>query len=165
MKNQDPKKAVFAGSFDPFTLGHLWVVEKALGLFDELIILVAENVKKCACFSLEERLQLIRISTKKMKNIQVDSFSGLTVDYLQKRQINFLIRGVRSGIDFEQNRDFAWINRNLYPACETVFIASPPDLLNVSSSVVRELLDFNADVSSFIPPECKSILEELRRKK
>ncbi|MDR1759317.1 MAG: pantetheine-phosphate adenylyltransferase [Fibrobacter sp.] len=164
MISSTSKKAVFAGSFDPFTAGHLWVAEHALKVFDSLTILVAENVRKQSLFSVSERKKIIELSTAHLPQVHADSFSGLTADYLKAHHIPFLVRGVRGGGDFEENRNFARINRDLYPDCETFFLACPPELCAVSSSLVRELLNFNADVSLYVPPAAREYLETLRRK-
>jgi pantetheine-phosphate adenylyltransferase len=151
MENQSLRSAVFAGSFDPFTLGHLDVVQKASLLFDQVIVLVAENAAKQSLFSVEVRVQLIKKALDSYSNVQVDSFSGLTVEYLKKRHCRYLVRGIRNGADLEWERSVAWNNRQLYPECETVFFPGDLEHLAISSSVVRELLKYGGDVASLVP--------------
>jgi pantetheine-phosphate adenylyltransferase len=134
--------AVFAGSFDPFTIGHKDVAERACAIFDKLIILIANNVNKKTHFSAEERVEFAKKAMKDFSQASVEIWDGLTVDYLQKNNIKFLVRGVRRGSDLELEQAIAWNNAKLLPGTETVLLSSKPEHLSVSSSVVRELLRF-----------------------
>jgi len=134
--------AVFAGSFDPFTIGHKDVAERACAIFDKLIILIANNVNKKTHFSAEERVEFAKKAMKNFSQVSVEIWDGLTVDYLQKNNIKFLVRGVRRGSDLELEQAIAWNNAKLLPGTETVLLSSKPEHLSVSSSLVRELLRF-----------------------
>ncbi|MDR2583054.1 MAG: pantetheine-phosphate adenylyltransferase [Fibromonadaceae bacterium] len=134
--------AVFAGSFDPFTIGHKDVAERACAIFDKLIILIANNVNKKTHFSAEERVEFVKKAMKDFPQASVEIWDGLTVDYLQKNNIKFLVRGVRRGSDLELEQSIAWNNAKLLPGTETVLLSSKPEHLSVSSSFVRELLKF-----------------------
>ena len=158
MENQSFRGAVFAGSFDPFTLGHLDVVQKASLLFDKVIVLVAENTAKRALFSADARVRLIKKAVESFSNVEVDTYSGLTVDYLKQKHFRYLVRGIRSGADLEWERSIAWNNQQLYSACETIFFPSDVQYLAVSSSVVRELLKYGGGTASLIPASIQEML-------
>lgn len=138
--NSEKKIAVFAGSFDPFTVGHLDLVSRGSTLFDELYILVAVNASKKCMLSMDRRLELIKKACAGMDNVKVASFEGLTVDFMKKVGARFLLRGVRNGSDMDYELSVDWNNKLLYPECETVYLSSSREHLMVSSSVVRELL-------------------------
>ena len=131
---------MFAGSFDPFTLGHLDIVKRAAAIFDELCVVLAVNASKKNMFSQEERLTFINKSVAGIPHVKVTSFDGLTVDFMKSVGSKFLIRGVRGAMDVEYEQSIAWNNRMLYPECETVILPSSSEHLSLSSSVVRELL-------------------------
>ena len=134
------KIAVFAGSFDPFTLGHLDIVKRASALFDELWVLLAVNASKKYLFSEKDRLEMVRKAVADIPNVKVDAFDGLTVDFMKRVGAKFLVRGIRSSADVEYEQTVAWNNKILFPECETLFLSSAPEHLMVSSTVVRELL-------------------------
>lgn len=134
------KIAVFAGSFDPFTLGHLDIVKRASALFDEVFVLLAVNASKKYLLPDFARKELVCKSVEGIDNVKVDSFDGLTVDFMKRVGAKFLVRGIRGASDVEYEQNVAWNNRILYPECETVFLSSAPEHLMVSSTVVRELL-------------------------
>ncbi|MDY6264489.1 MAG: pantetheine-phosphate adenylyltransferase [Fibrobacter sp.] len=134
------KIAVFAGSFDPFTLGHLDIVRRAAALFDELYVLLAVNASKKYMFSESARIEMIRKAVAGVPNVKVESFDGLTVEFMKRIGAKFLVRGIRGSADVEYEQSVAWNNKVLYPECETVFLSSAPEHLMVSSTVVRELL-------------------------
>ena len=134
------KIAVFAGSFDPFTLGHLDIVKRASALFDELYVLLAVNASKKYLFDEEVRVEMVRKAVEGIKNVKVVSSDGLTVDFMKRVGAKFLVRGIRSASDVDYEQTVAWNNCMLYPECETVFLSSAPEHLMVSSTVVRELL-------------------------
>jgi pantetheine-phosphate adenylyltransferase len=142
--------AVFAGSFDPFTVGHKDIAERACALFDKLIILIASNINKKAHFSVEERVELARKAMKDFPQASVETWDGLTVDYLQKNNIKFLVRGVRRSSDLEWEQAVAWNNAKLLPGTETVLLSSKPEHLSISSSLVRELLKLGKDAGEFL---------------
>ena len=132
--------AVFAGSFDPITVGHVDIVARASALFDELWVLLAVNASKKYLLGEEQRLEMARKAVAGFSNVKVDAFDGLTVDFMKRVGAKFLVRGIRGSADVEYEQTVAWNNQNLYPECETVFLSSCPEHLMVSSSVVRELL-------------------------
>ena len=134
------KIAVFAGSFDPFTLGHLDIVKRASALFDEVWVLLAVNASKKYLFNENSRLDMVRKAVAEIPNVKVDSFDGLTVDFMKRVGAKFLVRGIRGSADVEYEQTVAWNNQVLYPECETIFLSSAPEHLMVSSTVVRELL-------------------------
>lgn len=134
------KIAVFAGSFDPFTVGHLDIVKRASALFDEVYVLLAVNASKRYMFSEETRLEMVRKAVENIPNVKVDCFDGLTVDFAKRVGAKYLVRGIRGASDVDYEQTVAWNNRVLCPECETVFLSSAPEHLMVSSSVVRELL-------------------------
>lgn len=134
------KIAVFAGSFDPFTLGHLDIVRRAASLFDELYVLLAVNASKKYNFDESSRVKMVRAAVAGIRNVKVDCYDGLTVDFAKRVGAKFLVRGIRGAADVEYEQTVAWNNKGLYPECETVFLSSEPEHLMVSSTVVRELL-------------------------
>lgn len=145
------KKALFAGSFDPFTKGHQNIVDRALqSVADEVVIAIGINHDKHSTFSCEERLQAIRKLYKDNPNVQVDTYEGLTTDYAQRIGADFLLRGVRSVKDFEFERDIAEVNKRL-TGIETVLLFTAPEYACISSSVVRELMFHNTNVNDFLP--------------
>ena len=160
------KVAVFAGSFDPFTLGHLDVVQRAAKLFDSLWVLVAQNSSKRNMFSAEQRKGFVETAVQKISNVQVASFEGLTVDFMRQVGAQYLVRGIRNSSDLDFEQSVAWNNKALYGDAESVFLLSAPEHLSVSSSVVRELLangvKKKTTLSKFVPG---SIINEIVRKK
>ena len=134
------KIAVFAGSFDPFTLGHLDIVERASALFDEIYVLLAVNASKKYLLSESTKIEIVKKAVEKLPNVKVESFGGLTVDFMKRVGAKYLVRGIRGSADVEYEQTVAWNNNELYPECETVFLSSAPEHLKVSSTVVRELL-------------------------
>lgn len=145
------KKAIFPGSFDPFTRGHQALVEEALTIFDEVVISIGENVSKQSLLSLQSRMQMIENVYQDNPRVKCMSYSTLTGDFAQSIGAEAIIRGVRNTIDFEYERTMAQTNKRLYPTLTTIILLSPPELADVSSSMVRELLKFGHDVSEFIP--------------
>lgn len=150
---------VYAGSFDPVTVGHEDVIRRAAALCDELHVVVMFNVNKKGCFSAEERLALLQRVTAEIPNIVVDTWQGLMVDYVRQAGAQYVVRGLRGMADFESEQHLAQINARLLPGLETVFLMTKPEHACVSSSVVREAAHFGADYSSFVP---SCILEEVR---
>ena len=134
------KIAVFAGSFDPFTVGHLDIVKRASALFDEVWVLLAVNASKKYLLDESARVDMVRKAVENIPNVKVDSFDGLTVDFAKRVGAKFLVRGIRGAADVEYEQTVAWNNKVLCPECETVFLSSAPEHLMVSSTVVRELL-------------------------
>ncbi len=132
--------AVFAGSFDPLTVGHLDIVRRASALFDEVWVLLAVNASKRYMFSDEARLEMVRKSVAQFSNVKADRFDGLTVDFAKRVGAKYLVRGIRNAADVDYEQTVAWNNKMLCLECETVFLSSALEHLMVSSTVVRELL-------------------------
>ncbi len=144
------RTAIFPGTFDPFTIGHNALVHRALSVVDELYIAIGVNTEKRTMFSLEERMERIATLFKDEPRIHVVSYEGLTTDFAQTIGAQFIIRGVRSVIDFEYERNIADINRIL-TGIDTLLLISEPQYAAISSSMVRELAHFGKDVSSYLP--------------
>lgn len=144
------KRAVFPGSFDPITLGHIDVINKGLQIFDELIIGIGENNNKKYMFSLEKRFEFIKSVFAHQNNVIVETYKGLTVDFCKKNNSNFIIRGVRNPSDFEYEKTIAQINTDI-SNIETVFFLASKENLNISSSLVRELIKNEGNYQLFIP--------------
>ena len=150
------KIAVFPGSFDPITVGHQDIVERAIPLFDEIIIAIGTNSQKAALFSLEQRMEWIRLVFKDEPNVKVDCYEGLTVNFCEKVGANYLLRGIRSAADFEYEKTIAHLNHDMLPQVETVLILSRPELSSISSTIVREIIRGKGTVKKFVPKEIAS---------
>ena len=146
------KIAVCPGSFDPITLGHLDVVERACELFDKVIVLVMSNSSKKSAFTVEERIDLIKKCVK-LPNIEVDTYSGLLVDYAKIANANAIVKGLRAVSDFDYEFQQALINKSLNPEVETVFIPARGENMFLSSSMVKEVCSLNGDISPYVPKE------------
>lgn len=144
--------AVYAGTFDPMTYGHLDVAARAAHVFERLTLAVAEDPRKTLLFSTAERLKLARSTLASLPNVEVVPFSGLLVDWARKRGIHTLIRGLRAFSDFEYEFQMALTNRKLAPDVETLFLMPNEDFSYVSSSMVREIAALGGDVEKFVPP-------------
>lgn len=151
-QNENKRVALFAGSFDPFTMGHHRIVQRALNMFDTVVVAVGHNMGKDTMFPTEKRVADIRALYKDDNRVQVLAYSGLTVDFAKSIGAACLLRGVRSVKDFEYERDLADINLRL-SGMETLFLVSEPQYAAISSSLVRELLAYGKDVSAFMPFE------------
>ncbi|MCL2501885.1 MAG: pantetheine-phosphate adenylyltransferase [Bacteroidales bacterium] len=144
--------AVFPGSFDPFTLGHLDVLKSALELFDGLTVAVGYNTQKSGLFSPEDRVEMIKIATAGYSNIEVCSYTGLTVNFCVSKGIHYIVRGLRTTTDFELEQVIAQANQKMAPEIKTVFIPAGPEFSFISSTVVRDVLLNGGDAKRFIPP-------------
>ncbi len=142
---------VYAGSFDPVTIGHEDIIRRAAKLCDRLLVTVMYNPAKSGSFSVDERMALLRKVTADIPNVEVDAWNGLMVDYVKKIKADFVVRGIRGTADLESETNLAELNRRLLPGIETVFLLTRPELACVSSSAVREAALFQADLSSFVP--------------
>lgn len=145
------KIAVFPGSFDPFTIGHESVLKRALPIFDKVIVMLGINNTKKGLFTIESRKQMIIDLFKDEPKVSVDEYSGLTVDFCKKVGATHLLRGLRTSADFEYERAIAQVNKKMYNDIETVFLLTMPEHTPVNSSVVRDILKHNGDVSMFLP--------------
>jgi pantetheine-phosphate adenylyltransferase len=172
---RESRVAVFAGSFDPFTIGHFDIVKRAACMFDVLYVLVAQNASKKNMFDAEMRKALIETAVSDIPNVKVASHDGLTVDFMKFVGANYLVRGIRNASDLDAEQAVAWNNKVLYPEVETVFLMSAQEHLAVSSSVVRELLKCGCAkgssvaeqknlISKFVPKNIVPMLLKLYRK-
>jgi len=144
------KKAVFPGSFDPITLGHCDIIKRALPLFDEIVLAIGVNSSKKYMFSLEERIAFLKETFKGESKITITKYQGLTVDFCKKEQASFILRGLRNPADFEFEKAIAQTNR-LIAGVDTVFLLTSADTSYISSSIVRDILRNNGDVSLLVP--------------
>lgn len=144
------KIALFPGTFDPFTKGHANIVERALTLFDEIIIAVGKNIGKQPMFTLDKRVNNIEKIYKTDKRIKVMTYDGLTVDFAKSVNVGFIIRGVRTIHDFEYERELADVNKQI-SGIETIVLFTEPQYASISSSIVRELNNFGKDITEFLP--------------
>ena len=142
---------VYAGSFDPVTVGHEDIIRRAAKLCDKLYVTVMYNINKQGCFTVDQRVELLSKVTSSIPNVEVTSWDGLMVDYVRKTGANFVVRGIRGMRDLESERDLADLNARLLPGLETIFLLSKPELGCISSSAVREAALFGADYSRFVP--------------
>lgn len=156
--------AIYAGSFDPVTVGHLDIIRRGLQLFERIVIVVGYNPDKKGCFSHEERIAMLRKCTEDMSRVSIDSWTGLTIEYAKKAGACAMLRGLRDGSDWQSEQRLALINRGLCPEIETVFLTAQPEHMVVSSSAVRELASFGAPVKGYVP-ECieADVLARFRR--
>ncbi|MBQ7748576.1 MAG: pantetheine-phosphate adenylyltransferase [Paludibacteraceae bacterium] len=145
------KKAIFPGSFDPFTIGHYSVVKRGLELFDHITIGVGSNCSKKSFFTLEKRLDIIRQAFHDEPRVSVKAYDSLTIDFAKKEEADFILRGVRSAKDFEYEKSIADINKRL-SSIETVLLFTEPQHSAVSSTIVRDLLSYGKEVAEFLPP-------------
>lgn len=155
------KKAIYPGSFDPITYGHLDIIERSSLIFDKIIIVVSDNLSKKTMFSLEKRIMFIKEEVKHLKNIEVFSCSDLIVNFAKKKKVNILIRTIRSCLDFEYEFQLSNMNKHLMNKIETVFLFPSPNLSFISSSLIKEIIKNKGDVSSFLS---KKIIKEIFKK-
>jgi pantetheine-phosphate adenylyltransferase len=149
------KIAVFPGSFDPITVGHQSIINRAINIFDKIIVAVGENSEKANFFSIEQRLKWIELVFANEDRISVSRYSGLTVDFCKKVNARFILRGLRTSADFEFERSIGQINKQIYPGIETVFLLTTPEHTPINSSIVRDILRHDGDASMFVPPEVR----------
>jgi pantetheine-phosphate adenylyltransferase len=154
------RTAVYPGSFDPITYGHLDILYRGLKIFDKIIIAVAKNIEKNPLFTVEERMEMIRETLKGSENVIVDSFEGLLVDYLRKMNAKFVIRGLRAMSDFDYEFQMASVNRTLNPDIDTIFMMTSRDFFFISSRTVKEVASYGGSVKEFVPPNVEKRLKE-----
>ncbi len=147
--------AVFPGSFDPITLGHVSVIKRSLALFDEVIIAIGINSEKKHMFSVEQRKSWIETCFVDEPKVSVGKYSGLTVDYCKSKNANFILRGLRTAADFEFERGIGQVNRKLNENIETVFLLTEAQYTPITSSIVRDVIRHKGDISSMVPPVVK----------
>ncbi len=160
------KKAIYPGTFDPLTYGHLDIIKRGLKIFDEIIVAVAHNPQKEPLFSLQERMDMVKKATKSLKKVMVDSFEGLVINYARKKRINVIMRGIRMVSDFDYEFQMALTNRKLATDIETVFLMPSEEFSYVSSKLLKEASFLGADIRDFVPGYIERKLKvKLRRKK
>ncbi len=154
------KIAIYPGSFDPITNGHIDIIERGLSLFDKIIVCILCNPGKETLFTVEERMELIKESLKKYPNLEIDSFDGLLVDYGAKRDAHAILRGLRAVSDFEYEFQLALMNRKLNRKIQTVFLMTSFRWIFTSSSIIKEAASFGGDISGMVPPVVGNKLKE-----
>ena len=154
-------RAIYPGSFDPVTLGHLDIIERSLAITDELIVGVLNNKAKSPLFSVEERVNMLKEVTKHLKHVTIQSFDGLLVDFATKSQANMIVRGLRAITDFEYELQMSQINNALNPNIETVFLTTRLEFAYLSSSTVKEVAGMGGEICKFVP---ELVVERLYQK-
>ena len=155
------RKALYAGSFDPITAGHLDLMNRASKLCDKLVVCSVHNPDKASFFTDEERMEMIRLSTIHLPNIQIDRFKGLLADYVMGNSIDVVVRGLRATMDFDYEMQMAQMNARLYhDRAETIFLMTNPSLSFISSSLVREIFALGADISGLVPDCVLSFMQK-----
>jgi len=152
--------AIYPGSFDPVTNGHIDIAERGLKLFDKVIVAILHNPGKEALFSVKERMELLALSLKDYPNIEIDTFDGLLVDYAAKRNANAILRGMRAVSDFEYEFQLALMNRRLNRDIQTVFLMTGLRWIFTSSSIIKEAARFGGNINGMVPPEVNRRLKE-----
>ena len=154
------KKAIYPGSFDPVTFGHLDIISRSAKMVDKLIIAVLINKSKSSLFSMEERVRMIGEYVKEYKNVEVHSFSGLTVDYAKEVGATMIVRGLRAVTDFEYELQLAQTNKVMAEDIDTLFLATNLKYSYLSSSIVKEIASYNGDISAFVPRMVENAMKE-----
>lgn len=154
------KRAVYAGSFDPITLGHVDVVERGARLFDEVIVAIGHNPAKKRALTLDTRLRVLRESLAHLPNVRIDTFEGLTVDYCRRVDAHTILRGLRSVVDFDFEFPIAQANRDMAPEVDTVFLLTEPTKIFVSSSLIKEIAACGGDAGRYLPAPAWAALRE-----
>lgn len=154
------RTAIYPGSFDPLTCGHLDIITRAAKLFDKLIVLISVNPLKTSCFTPEQRIDFIRRVTKNIPNIEADSYDGLLIDYFTKYNADVIVKGLRAMSDFEYEFQMALVNKDLCNKAETVFLCADAVGTFLSSSMVKQIALFGGDISSYVPLE---IAEDIKK--
>jgi len=158
------RRAVYPGSFDPLTNGHLDVIKRSAALVDELVVGVLNNNVKTPLFSVEERVNILVNITKSMDNVRIESFDGLSVDFLKKCDAKFIVRGLRAITDFEYELQMAQTNHIMAPDIDTIFLTTSLQYAYLSSTTVKEVAAYGGDVSKFVPPEVvEKIYDKFRK--
>lgn len=153
-------RAIYPGSFDPITYGHIDIAKRAAELFDELYVVVMENKRKNYTFTIEERVEMVKECLKDLPNVRIDTFSGLLVEYTTKNNINVVIRGLRAVTDFEYELQMALANKEICNGVETVFLMTDKNYSFLSSSLVKEVASFGGQVSQWVPEFVERKLRE-----
>lgn len=147
------KKAIYPGSFDPITKGHMDIIERSANIFDELVVGVLNNSAKNPLFSLDERVSMIKEMTADLKNVTVTSFDGLLVDHMKQIDASIIVRGLRAVTDFEYELQIAQTNHKVSPEVDTIFLTSSLEYAYLSSTIVKEIASYGGDITNFVPKE------------
>lgn len=158
-----PRTAIFPGSFDPLTNGHIDIIQRGAKLFDRIVVAVLTNAAKTPLFSVEERMAIINENFKGQANVEADSFDGLLVDYARRKQAAVIVRGLRGISDFEYELQMAMLNRHLDPLVETVFMMPAEQYTYVSSRLIKEVMALGGNITGLVPPGVERRLGEKRR--
>lgn len=145
------KRAVFPGSFDPITIGHKYIAEKALEIFDELVIAIGYNSQKKGFFSVDKRINWIKQTFKNDSRISVNLYEGLTIDFCKKVDAKFIVRGLRTSLDFEYERMIAQNNKLIDESIETIFILTKPEFTAINSTIIRDIYQHKGNIKRFVP--------------
>lgn len=151
-------KAIYPGSFDPVTKGHLDIIKRSSKIMDQVTVAVLENPRKIATYNIEERVQMLKIVTAPYPNVKVDYYEGLLIDYAHKNKTNIIIKGLRAMSDFEFEFQMALVNQKLNPSIETLFMMTNNKYSYLSSSIVKEIAGLGGDISSLVPSEVHEII-------
>ena len=154
------RRAVYPGTFDPVTNGHLDLIQRGSAMFDHLVVAVARNPEKAPVFTVEERVEFLRDLVRKMKNVSVDAFDGLLVDYVRRKRLQFILRGLRFVSDFEYEFQMALTNRALEPRVDTVFVMPNERYSFVSSRLIKQAVAMGGNVSTFLPRRVERLLRK-----
>ena len=159
------RRAVYPGSFDPVTYGHIDIMTRAAQAVDELIVGVLENRAKIALFSVEERVKMIEIAMKDLPNVRVESFHGLSVDFAKEQGAGFIVRGLRAITDFDYELQMAQTNRIMAPEIDTIFLTTNLEYAYLSSTTVKEVASYGGDITKFVPEYvAKAVIEKTKKK-
>ncbi len=158
----EQKIAVFPGSFDPITIGHIDIIERAVPLFDKIVVAIGTNKNKKYMFSLEQRLEFLQKALARFPNVETDHYEGLTVDYCTQKKIRFILRGLRNPADFEFEKSIAYTNRVMSQMeVETIFLLTSSGKSFISSSIVREIIQYKGDFQTLVPKEIVGDIQQL----
>ncbi len=153
---------VFAGTFDPVTVGHTFVINKCLECFDRVVVAVGVNSEKSPLFNLQERIDMIKKAFEGVNSVEVKAFDGLLVDFMKKENITVNVRGVRNNDDYKYEANMASFNLDMYPEITTIFIPTPQSLAHVSSSAVRSIMSYGADIDKYVPKSVADVYVKKR---
>lgn len=157
------RKALFSGSFDPLTMGHMDIIERASKLYDELIVAVVVNINKDSLFSLQDRIKMLEDSCENLSNVKIVSVQGLLADYVNANDVDVVVRGLRDTKDFQYELEMAQYNSGLYDKAETVFLMTSPEYSYISSTGVREIVTLNGNVETLVPKSVNKFILKWRK--
>lgn len=152
------RRAIYAGSFDPITLGHVDIIRRASRMFDELIVAIAENAAKQPFLEISQRLQLIEACCQQFSHVRVASFEGLLIEFAKQQEVKVLVRGLRTGSDLHYEAGMVAMNRQMAPEIETVFLSAAPEVAHISATLARDVIQHQGNVRLFVPEEVAQAL-------